>query len=62
MDSIKNKIFDEELVIIKELLTPLLLLKYFSDKIIGYEKYARQWTSVLCLILGDPKDEAAEVN
>ncbi|WP_456156181.1 hypothetical protein [Veillonella sp.] len=41
MDSIKNKIFDEELVIVKELLTPLLLLKYFSDKIIGYEKYAR---------------------
>ena len=34
----------------------------FSDKINGYEKYARQWTSVLCLILGDPEDEAAEVN
>ena len=43
-------------------MTFILLLQYFYDKITGYEKYARQWTSVLCLILGDPEDEAAEVN
>lgn len=52
----------KESVILLELLTLYLLLKYFFVKIIKYEKYARQWTSVLCLILGDPKDEAAEVN
>lgn len=52
----------KESVILLELLTLYLLLKYFFVKIIKYEKYARRWTSVLCLILGDPRDEAAEVN
>lgn len=52
----------KESAILLELLTLYLLLTYFFVKITRYEKYARRWTSVLCLILGDPKDEAAEVN